>query len=171
MIAGLEEVSEGTLSIGGAQATISNIENVMAGTGDDVIVASDSCNAFTGGAGEDLFVFNTVAAVQNNGQGHDRITDFEPGDRIDFSEIDPAGEGYGDLRMFFAGRAGEVAEARGGVFIAFEFDEEDAQEFTIVKAKFSLDEDDEDDFDFEIELDGHHELDETCFVFDTEDSA
>lgn len=165
------DLMAGTLSIGGAQATISNIENVMAGTGDDVIVASDSCNAFTGGAGEDLFVFNTVAAVQNNGQGHDRITDFEPGDRIDFSEIDPAGEGYGDLRMFFAGRAGEVAEARGGVFIAFEFDEEDAQEFTIVKAKFSLDEDDEDDFDFEIELDGHHELDETCFVFDTEDSA
>lgn len=165
------DLSAGTLSIGAAEATLANIENVTAGMGNDVIVASDSCNAFAGGAGEDIFVFTSVAAVNNNGQGHDRITDFEPGDRIDFSQIDPAGEGYGDLRMFFAGRAGEVAEARGGVFVAFEFDEEDAQKFTIVKARFSLDEDDEDAFDFEIELDGHHELDECSFVFEAEDSA
>ncbi|KEP67974.1 RTX toxin [Thioclava dalianensis] len=165
------DLSAGTVSIGAAQATIVNVENVTAGMGSDVIVADESCNTFTGGAGEDRFVFNTVAAVQNQGRGHDRITDFEPGDRIDFSQIDPEGEGYGDLRMFFAGRAGEIADARGGVFVAFEFDEDDAQEFTILKAKFQLDGEEEEDDDFEIELDGHHDLDETNFVFETEDTA
>ena len=111
-----------------------------------------------------------ISHLSSQGRGHDRITDFEPGDRIDFSQIDPEGEGYGDLRMFFAGRAGEIADARGGVFVAFEFDEDDAQEFTILKAKFQLDGEEEDD-DFEIELDGHHDLDEANFVFETEDTA
>ncbi|MPQ93790.1 calcium-binding protein [Thioclava sp. JE_KL1] len=163
------DLSAGTMTSAAGEATLVSIENVTSGAGADQLVASDACNLFSGGAGEDVFVFTSLASIQNAGQGHDRITDFEPGDRIDLSQIDPMGEGYGEMRLFFAGATGEVPEARGGVFVAYEIEDgDDAHEFTIVKAKLSAQHEDGsiEDYDFEIELDGHLTLEETNFLFD-----
>ncbi|OWY15416.1 hypothetical protein B6V72_02190 [Thioclava sp. F34-6] len=163
------DLSSGTMTSETGEATLVSIENVASGAGDDQLIASDACNLFSGGEGEDVFVFTSVSAIRNAGAGHDRITDFEPGDRIDFSHIDPMGEGYGEMRLFYAGANGEVAEARGGVFVAYEIEDGDeGHEFTIVKAKLSAQHEDGsvEDYDFEIELDGHHTLEETNFLFD-----
>ncbi|MAQ36705.1 MAG: hypothetical protein CMO21_05680 [Thioclava sp.] len=163
------DLSTGTMTSAAGEASLVSIENVTSGAGADQLVASDACNLFSGGAGEDVFVFTSLASIQNAGQGHDRITDFEPGDRIDLSQIDPMGEGYGEMRLFFAGATGEVPEARGGVFVAYEIEDgDDAHEFTVVKAKLSAQHEDGsiEDYDFEIELDGHHTLEETNFLFD-----
>ena len=62
--------------------TLSSIENVIGGSGDDTIIASNAVNVLNGGAGNDTFVFNTAAAA--NG---DRIEGFEPGDKIDLRPI------------------------------------------------------------------------------------
>ncbi len=66
--------------------TIRNIENVIAGGGDDKIFASDARNELTGGDGDDVFVFRTVASIGRGGS-RDKIMDFEAGDRIDLDDI------------------------------------------------------------------------------------
>ena len=63
--------------------TLWGIENVNTGSGDDTITASNAVNVMNGGAGNDIFRFNTTTAA--NG---DTILGFEPGDRLDLSGID-----------------------------------------------------------------------------------
>ena len=62
--------------------TIANsvvIENAIGGSGNDMLVGNESDNVFTGGAGNDNFVFERT-------NGDDRITDFNPnGDTIDLT--------------------------------------------------------------------------------------
>lgn len=67
--------------------TLHEIENVKAGSGDDSIVANDDDNVFTGGAGDDTFVFHSTASISHGDKGHDKILDFEVGDKIDISDI------------------------------------------------------------------------------------
>lgn len=62
--------------------TISGFENVVAGSGEDTIIANNSQNTMAGGMGDDVFVFNTIASA--NG---DHITDFTLGDKIDLTGI------------------------------------------------------------------------------------
>ena len=62
--------------------SISGFENVITGAGSDTIVANASANVMTGGADEDMFVFNSIADADG-----DHITDFAPGDTIDLSGI------------------------------------------------------------------------------------
>ena len=62
--------------------SISGFENVITGAGSDTIVANASVNVTTGGADEDMFVFNSTADADG-----DHITDFAPGDTIDLSGI------------------------------------------------------------------------------------
>ena len=74
----------------GETDSISSIENVVLGSGDDTVTASDAVNVISGGAGHDTIVFRTAAAA--NG---DKIADFEAGDVIDVRYID-AVDGGGD---------------------------------------------------------------------------
>ena len=77
--------STGTGSAASAQTgtdTLSGIENVIGGSGDDTIIASNAVNILNGGGGNDTFVFNTAAAADG-----DRIEGFEPGDKIDLRPI------------------------------------------------------------------------------------
>lgn len=82
------DLNEGTLNGGGAEAdTISQIENVVCGDGDDTIIANEDVSVFTGGLGDDLFVFQSSASIGYGSKGHDKIVDFDVGDKIDFSDI------------------------------------------------------------------------------------
>ncbi len=82
----------GSANVAGGDAdSIKGIENVITGSGDDVIVASTDVNVLEGGGGSDTFVFNSVAAA--NG---DTISDFQDGDLIVLSSLFPTlnlGEG------------------------------------------------------------------------------
>ena len=60
-----------------------NIENIITGSGNDVITAGSARNVMDGGAGDDIFRF--LSAGDANG---DTINGFMPGDRIDLSAID-----------------------------------------------------------------------------------
>jgi Ca2+-binding RTX toxin-like protein len=59
------------------------VENVVTGSGDDDITASDAVNVMDGGEGTDTYRFGSAAAA--NG---DTIEGFRPGDKIDLSAID-----------------------------------------------------------------------------------
>ncbi|CVI54315.1 MULTISPECIES: calcium-binding protein [Agrobacterium] len=66
---------------------LEGFEVAIAGLGDDVLVANSDINFLTGGAGNDVFIFRSVEAVFNDGQGRDKILDFQIGDRIDLSDL------------------------------------------------------------------------------------
>jgi Ca2+-binding RTX toxin-like protein len=100
-----------TSSESGADTLIS-IENVVGGSGQDTITASTARNAFTGGAGNDTFVFASTAAA-GIGTNRDLITDFTAAaDRIDVSGIDANGGQAGNPEFVFVG---EIANVVGGV--------------------------------------------------------
>jgi Ca2+-binding RTX toxin-like protein len=60
-----------------------SIENVITGSGDDVITAGDTVNVMDGGDGNDVYRFTSVEAAKG-----DTISSFAPGDKIDLSGID-----------------------------------------------------------------------------------
>jgi type VI protein secretion system component Hcp len=98
--------------LSGAQvgpALIASIENVIGGSGADVIRASASVNAFTGGAGGDTFGFDSLNALVNGGLGNDSISDFQETalfgaahDVIDLRGIDAILGGRDDAFTFIA---------------------------------------------------------------------
>jgi Ca2+-binding RTX toxin-like protein len=67
-----------------------SIENFLAGAGDDVITAGRGVNTMDGGVGSDTYRF--LSAEDADG---DTIAGFEPGDRIDLSQIDANGSAAG----------------------------------------------------------------------------
>jgi len=71
--------------------TITEIENVVTGSGDDTIVANEVVNVMDGGDGNDIFRFQTTDDA--NG---DTIMNFEAGDVIDLSFIDANAAAAGD---------------------------------------------------------------------------
>jgi Ca2+-binding RTX toxin-like protein len=70
-------------SVQSGSDTLWGVENVLTGSGADTIVASNAANVMDGGAGNDTFVFRSVAAADG-----DTIVGFEAGDRVDLSAID-----------------------------------------------------------------------------------
>jgi Ca2+-binding RTX toxin-like protein len=71
------------VSVQTGQDTLWGIENVATGSGSDTITASNAVNVIEGGAGNDVFRFNSTQAADG-----DTILDFEPGDKLDLSQID-----------------------------------------------------------------------------------
>ena len=63
--------------------TLHGVENIVTGSGDDVITASSAVNVIDGGDGDDILRF--LSARDADG---DTIAGFQPGDRIDLSGID-----------------------------------------------------------------------------------
>ncbi|ODT80451.1 MAG: hypothetical protein ABS76_16055 [Pelagibacterium sp. SCN 64-44] len=101
-----------------------SIENVVGGSGNDIITGSNGANVLnggngndrieglggkdilTGGAGSDVFIFRSVAHSQV-GANRDVITDFTKGaDRIDLSGIDANTALAGDQAFSFSATAG-----------------------------------------------------------------
>jgi hypothetical protein len=63
-------------------AQVTNVENVVGTTGNDIIEGNANDNVMTGGGGSDTFVFSDVAVVDGRGItdiGHDIIRDFRRG--------------------------------------------------------------------------------------------
>jgi Ca2+-binding RTX toxin-like protein len=67
-----------------------SVENFIGGAGDDVITAGRAQNMLDGGAGNDVYRF--LSAQDADG---DTIGSFQPGDKIDLSQIDANGSGAG----------------------------------------------------------------------------
>ncbi|WP_417584377.1 peroxidase family protein [Pelagibacterium sp.] len=124
--------------------TLYSIENVTTGSGNDTIIASTAVNVMDGGAGEDVFVFGSVAAAKG-----DTIVGFETGDRIDLSGID-ANASLAGVQSFTL--VSGQASAPGQLAISHE--SRDDGDFTIISGNTSGDEDPE----FRIELTGNHTL-------------
>jgi Ca2+-binding RTX toxin-like protein len=74
--------------------TLWSVENIVTGSGDDTITASDAVNVMDGGLGADVYRFLSAAAA--NG---DTIASFQPGDKVDLSGID-ANQGVAGNQAF-----------------------------------------------------------------------
>ena len=97
------------------------IENVVTGSGDDVITASKAVNVMDGGTGEDTFRFLSAADADG-----DTILGFQPGDKIDLSAIN-AGSANGSFTLV----NGADISALGSLRVSHET--ENGQDYTIVE--------------------------------------
>jgi serralysin len=83
--------------------TRSLIENAIGGSGNDILVANQTTNRLTGGAGTDTFRFHSTGDSGLGGLA-DLLTDFVSGsDRIDLSSIDANVNAGGDQAFSFIG--------------------------------------------------------------------
>ena len=121
-----------------------NIENFIGGAGDDVITAGRAVNVMDGGAGDDTYRFLTAADA--NG---DTIATFEPGDRIDLSQIDANGgeAGNGSFTL-----VSDAITAIGQLSVSFETGSDG--DFTVIQGNTSGDTTAE----FTLKVRGHQNL-------------
>jgi Ca2+-binding RTX toxin-like protein len=144
---------------------VTNVENVVTGSGDDTIVANDAVNEFSGGTGNDVFVFTSSYAAGNGDGSRDRILDFDVGDRIDIDEISREfADEFGDIlsdegiRRFVLMRDNADFSEPGQLRIIYqEFD--DGTSATIIEGNIDHDA----DTDFQIELTGRHDIGDDQF--------
>lgn len=137
-----------------------DVEDASGGGGDDLIVASARINVLVGGEGSDIFVFQSVASLQNDGSGHDEILDFAVGDRIDLSALGQTGA------LVFAGLQmdGDTPQI-GSITFYYEALGDDTR--TVVRTIVDLEHDD----DLQILLRGHHDLTAQDFILAALDSG
>jgi Ca2+-binding RTX toxin-like protein len=146
--------------------TLISVENVIGGSANDVFIANDEVNEFTGGDGEDLFVFQTVASTGSGSGGRDKILDFEVGDRIKIDDIsDEFAEDFNTtfedpgIRKFVLIGLGQDFTRPGEV--RFKYDED--SNATILEGNVDFDADTE----FQIEILGDHDLKYDSYVYST----
>ncbi|MBB3458979.1 Ca2+-binding RTX toxin-like protein [Rhizobium sp. BK313] len=120
-------------------------ENFVGGSGHDVITASVAANVIDGGLGDDVFRFTSVAAAQG-----DKIYGFQPGDKIDFSQIDADTGTAGNQHFTLA--AGATLTAAGQIVVTH--DTVNGEELTTIRGNV----DGDPDADFELLLTGTHNL-------------
>ena len=148
--------------------TLTGIEAVVGGSGNDTLIAGDEVNSFTGGAGDDVFIFRTAKAAGKGKGGRDKILDFEVGDRIDLDDIseefadefEDTFEDQGIRRFILIGQQEEFTKPGQ---MRFKYDTIDEKEVTIVQGNIDYDP----EADFEIELIGRHELKHSDFYGNT----
>lgn len=121
-----------------------SVENIVTGSGDDVITASDAVNIMDGGEGDNTFRFLSVKAADG-----DVIVGFNPGDKLDLSGID-ANSGVAGNQAFTI-TSGCLAGAGELMITLAQMDGEDV---TLVQGKTGTGEDD----DFTITIKGNHDL-------------
>jgi Ca2+-binding RTX toxin-like protein len=154
------DLPDGIVMIDGAEcARIFEIENVRGGSGRDRLVADEHTNIMVGGAGNDTFVFGSLASIVNSDGPRDHIMDFSLGDRLDLSHLSLDPDDFAGRKLFFAGAASASFDDIGAVTYHFEIVSND-QEVTVVTGNLDAD----DAPDFEIVLDGHHELTQADFI-------
>ncbi|MBV7407546.1 peroxidase family protein [Maritimibacter sp. DP1N21-5] len=139
----------GTLTIGDTVDRLVSIENVAAGSGDDVIIAGDAANTFSGGEGNDTYRFNSETAADG-----DHILDFEPGDTIDLSGIDAVRGVVGNQSFTLAAQG--ASPAAGLVTLS---ETEDGA--TLVQGHV----DDDGEADFSLTVNSRHTLGAGDFTF------
>lgn len=139
--------------------TLAGIENVIGGSGDDVIVANEEVNELSGGPGNDIFVFRSSKAIGKGQGSRDKILDFEVGDRIDLDDIhkefEDAVEDHfedHDIKKFIL--IGQQEEFSKPGQIRFKYDTIDGQAVTIIQGNIDRDA----DVEFELELLGTYQI-------------
>lgn len=136
---------------------LENIEDVVGGHGNDVIIANEEVNILEGGGGDDTFVFMSIGSSGRGAGNRDVIIDFDVGDVLDFTAM----HGDGDdetgswQRLTFVYDAAEFG-ATGQ--LRYRYDKDDDDDVTIVEIDVEIDVDGDNRADFEIELRGIHEL-------------
>jgi Ca2+-binding RTX toxin-like protein len=88
--------------------TLWGVENIVTGSGNDVIIASTAVNVMDAGDGSNTFRFLSAAHADG-----DTILGFQAGDKIDLSRIDTDGSAKGDQKFTlvsgaFTGGTGEL---------------------------------------------------------------
>lgn len=141
------------------QDTLAGIENVIGGSGDDIIVANDEVNELTGNAGNDIFTFRTSKGIGKGPGGRDKILDFEVGDRIDLDDIsdefeDAVEDHFEDQNIRKFVLIGQQEEFSRPGQIRFKYDQIDNQAVTIIEGNIDHDAETE----FELELRGTYTL-------------
>lgn len=135
-------------------------ENVIGGSGDDVLLANESVNVFYGGEGADTFVFRTHAEAGLSEGLCDRIEDFEIGDRIDLSFIDADNDEDGNQSFEFVLDSNSQT-GKGNLVMRFDFDDDDDSVIDTIIAGFV---NDDQLPDFEICIAGQHYLSASDFI-------
>lgn len=138
-------MGHGQVTTDGVTDQIYGFENIIAGSGNDRIVANAAANSLDGGAGQDTFVFNSAGDADG-----DVIAGFTPGDKIDLSGIDAnqGAEGHQSFVLFASGGF----TAAGQLSVSFETRADG--DHTLVMGNL----DDDMAADFEIDLLGRHDL-------------
>lgn len=152
-------LAAGTATSNNSSDTLVSIENAIGGSGADRFIAATGRNVFTGGAGNDTFVFGSTASA-GLGSTRDVITDFQPGDRIDVSGIDADTRLNRDQAFAFAGEkagAGQVAAGQIGFFY------DAANGVTVVEGNVATGNNDA-TVDFQVQLAGRVTLSALDFV-------
>jgi Ca2+-binding RTX toxin-like protein len=108
--------------------TIWGIENIVTGSGDDVITASRAVNVMDGGAGNDTFRFLSAADAQG-----DTIVGFQVGDKIDLSAIDANATIAGNQSFVLV--SGAFTGAAGELLVTYE--NRDGEQFAVVQGNTS----------------------------------
>ena len=142
-VGGLGSVSS---SLSGNDALFS-IENIVTGSGNDVIRANTSVNVMDGGAGNDTFRFGSAAAADG-----DTIVGFEPGDRIDLSEIDANAGTAGDQSF-------TLVSGSGATHLLIEHETRADGEYTVVSGVTANGA----DAAFHLDIAGNHNLTQNDF--------
>ncbi|SCZ13531.1 peroxidase family protein [Microvirga guangxiensis] len=131
--------------------TIWGIENIVTGSGNDVITASRAVNVIDGGGGNDVFRF--LSAADANG---DTILGFQPGDRLDLSAID-ANTGAAGKQAFTLANGSSFT---GPAQLVISHETRDDGEYTVVSGNTTG----PDAAEFKISLKGNHDLKASDFV-------
>ncbi|BDW84680.1 peroxidase family protein [Roseicyclus marinus] len=128
--------------------TIWSIENVIGGSGDDRIVASEAVNVLDGGDGNDTFVFETASSANGT-----TILGFSAGDVLCFRDIDADSSTEGHDAFTLAGRDATIGAGQ----LTYSHGAEDGEDFTTVTGMT-------DKGEFQLKLSGHITLDENDFL-------
>jgi Ca2+-binding RTX toxin-like protein len=128
--------------------TIWSIENVIGGSGDDRIVASEAVNVLDGGDGNDTFVFETASGANGT-----TILGFSAGDVLCFRDIDADSSTEGHDAFTLAGRDANIGAGQ----LTYSHGAEDGENFTTVTGMT-------DQGDFQLKLSGHITLEEDNFL-------
>ncbi len=109
---------------------IRNIENVITGSGNDKIGASDAVNILDGGLGDDIFIFRSVLEAEG-----DTIKGFGSGDVLDLTAIDANAIHHGN--QAFVMETGGVFTAAGQIMVTYEM--RGSEEYTVISGNVDAD--------------------------------
>jgi Ca2+-binding RTX toxin-like protein len=121
-----------------------SVENIITGSGDDVITANGSVNVMDGGNGDNTFRFQSAGDADG-----DVIVGFNPGDKLDLGGID-ANSGAAGNQSFTIVSGGLTGPGQLMITLA----QMDGEDVTLVQGTTG----DGDEADFTITIKGSHDL-------------
>ncbi len=110
----LVHLTRGYAEVGGARATLTEIEGAAGGDGDDVLIGDADANVLMGGAGDDRIDGRAGADRMEGGPGDDIYMIDDPGDVV----VEQAGGGNDRINAFADFAVGPNVEHLVGLFAA-----------------------------------------------------